>query len=120
MRVLVDENISRITVAALVALRHDVRDIRGTSVQGAADSDLWALAMAECRALMTTDKGFTEYRSVAHYGILVVRLRRPNRQKIHHSVMYVFERFSDAEWPNLLVVVRDTMMSTSRTGIDPS
>jgi hypothetical protein len=31
--------------------------------------------MAEYRALITTDKGFTEYRSVPHYGILVVRLR---------------------------------------------
>ena len=74
--------------------------------------------MVECRALITTDKGFTEYRSVPHYGILVVRLRQPNRQKIHHSVMYAFERFSDAEWPNLLVVVRDTTMSTSRTGVE--
>jgi len=118
MRVLVDENIPRMTVAALIALGHDVKDIRGTSIQGAADSDLWALAMVERRALVTTDKGFTEYRSVPHYGILVVRLRQPNRQKIHHSVMHVFERFSATEWPNLLVVVRDTTMSTSRTGAE--
>jgi predicted nuclease of predicted toxin-antitoxin system len=118
MRVLVDENIPRMTVAALLALGHDVKDIRGTSLQGAADSDLWALAVAEYRALITTDKGFTEYRSVPHYGILVVRLRQPNRQKIHHSVLYVFERFSEAEWPNLLVVVRDTTMSTSRSGAE--
>lgn len=106
------------TVTALVALGHDVKDIRGTSVQGATDSDLWALAMAEGRALITTDKGFTEYRSVPHHGILVVRLRQPNRHKIHHSVMYVFDRFSDEEWPNPLVVVRDTTMSTSRTEVE--
>ena len=62
------------TVAALIALGHDVKDIRGTSMQGAADSDLWTLAMVERRALVTTDKGFTEYRSVPHHGILVVRL----------------------------------------------
>ena len=104
------------TVAALLSLGHDVKDVRGTSVQGAPDSDLWALAMAECRALITTDKGFTEYRSVPHHGILVVRLRQPNRQKIHLAVMHVFDRFSDAEWANLLVVVRDTTLSTSRTG----
>jgi predicted nuclease of predicted toxin-antitoxin system len=95
MRVLVDENIPRMTVAAPIALGHDVKDIRGTSMQGAADAELWALAMVERRALVTTDKGFTEYRSVPHHGILVVRLRQPNRQKIHHSVMHVFERFSD-------------------------
>ena len=115
MRVLVDENIPRMTVAALIALGHDVKDIRGTSIQGAADSDLWALAMAERRALVTTDKGFTEHRSKPHYGILVVRLRQPNRLKIHHSVMHVVERFAETEWPNLLVVVRDATMSTSHT-----
>src|SRR5947209_7744935 len=119
MRVLVDENIPRITVEALRALGHDVRDIRGTSDQGITDSSLWVLAIAESRALITTDKGFTEYRSVPHHGILVVRLRQPNRQKIHHAVLHVIERFPDTEWPNLLVVVRDTTMSTSRgTGIE--
>lgn len=116
MKVLVDENIPRMTVDALRALGHDVRDVRGTSDQGMPDSDLWALAIAESRALVTTDKGFTEHRSLPHNGILIVRLRQPNRRKIHHAVMRVIERFPDAEWANLLVVVRDTTMSTSRAG----
>ena len=114
MRVLVDENIPRITVDSLRTLGHDVKDIRGTSEQGMADADLWVLALAESRALITTDKGFTEYRSVPHHGILIVRLRQPNRQKIHHAVMHVIGRFPDPEWEDLLVVVRDTTMSTSR------
>jgi predicted nuclease of predicted toxin-antitoxin system len=114
MRVLVDENIPRVTVDALRALGHDVKDVRGTSNQGVPDSDLWALAIAESRTLVTTDKGFTEYRSAIHHGILIVRLRQPNRQKIHHAVMHVIERFAVSEWPNLLVVMRDTTMSTSR------
>jgi len=92
MRVLVDENIPLMTVDALRSLGHDVKDIRGTS------------------------KGFTEYRSVAHHGILIVRLRQPNQQKIHHAVIHVIGRFPDEEWRNLLVVVRDTTMSTSRAG----
>jgi predicted nuclease of predicted toxin-antitoxin system len=102
------------TVDALRALGHDVRDVRGTTDQGISDSDLWALAMAESRALVTTDKGFTEHRAGPHHGILIVRLRQPNRQKIHRAVMRVFEQFADSEWPNLLVVMRDTTMSTSR------
>jgi len=114
MRVLVDENIPRMTVDALRALGHDVKDVRGTPAQGAPDSDLWALAIAEARALVTNDKGFTGQRFAPHHGILIVRLRQPNRQKIHHAVMHVIERFPDSDWPDLLVVVRDTMMSTSR------
>src|SRR5439155_14563152 len=102
MRVLVDENIPRMTVNALRALGHDVKDIRGTSDQGVADSSLWALALAESRSLITTDKGFTEYRSVPHHGILIVRLRQPNRQKIHHSVMHVIKHFPEEGWLNLL------------------
>ncbi len=85
---------------ALRELGRDVKDVRGTFDQGVPDSDLWALAMAESRALITTDKGFTEYRSVPHHGILIVRLRQPNRKKIHHAVMRAIERFPDAEWPN--------------------
>ena len=117
MRILVDEKIPRMTVEALRALGHDVKDIRGTPDQGLIDTDLWALALAESRALITTDKGFTEYRSVPHQGILIVRLRQPNREKIHHAVMHVVERFPEEEWRNLLVVVRDTTMSTSRGGL---
>jgi len=116
MRVLVDENIPLMTVEGLRALGHDVKDIRGTRDQGIADSDLWELALADCRTLITTDKGFTQYRAAPHHGILIVRLRQPNRQKIHNSVMRVIGRFSEEKWPNLLVVVRDTTMSTSRAG----
>jgi hypothetical protein len=78
------------------------------------------LALAESRALITTDKGFTEYRSVTHHGILIVRLRQPNRHKIHNSVMHVIERIPEQEWPNRLVVVRDTTMSTSWAGSERS
>lgn len=65
MKVLVDENIPHTTVDYLRELGHDVKDIRGTADQGLADSNLWALAMSEGRLLITTDKGFTEFRGVA-------------------------------------------------------
>lgn len=114
MRVLVDENIPRITVDALSASGLDVKDVRGTFREGACDSDLWALALAESRILITTDKGFAEYRSMLHHGILIVRLRQPNRLKIHRAIMRVIERFSEKEWSNVLVVIRDTSVSISR------
>ena len=115
MKVLVDENIPHMTADRLRALGHDVKDIRGTPEQGLADSDLWTIAMSEGRLLITTDKGFTEYRGVErHHGILVVRLRQPNRRKIHDSVMLAIRRFQEGDWLGLLVVMRDATMSTSR------
>jgi predicted nuclease of predicted toxin-antitoxin system len=117
MKILVDENIPRMTVDGLHHNGHDVKDIRGTSAQGLQDPYLWNLAMAEERVLVTTDKGFTEYRSDPHHGILVVRLRQPNRHKIHHAVRHVIGRFAETDWPGLLVVVRDTTLSTSRHSV---
>jgi predicted nuclease of predicted toxin-antitoxin system len=83
MKILVDENIPRMTVDRLRELGHDVADIRGSGEEGLSDPDLWLRATAEERLLITTDKGFTQYRATA-------------------------------EWPGLLVVVRDTVMSTTR------
>jgi predicted nuclease of predicted toxin-antitoxin system len=68
MKILVDENIPRMTVDRLRALGHDVKGIRGTKSQGLLDSDLWRVAMTEGRVLVTTDKGFTEYRWTPHRG----------------------------------------------------
>ena len=116
MKILVDENIPRMTADRLRELGHDVKDIRGTADQGLADSDLWGVAIREERLLITTDKGFTEYRAVPHHGILVVRLRQPNRAKIHQSVMHAMESFAEGDWPGMLVVMRDATMSTSRAG----
>lgn len=104
------------TVNRLRELGHDAKDIRGTADQGLSDLGLWRVAMTESRLLITTDKGFTAHRGAAHHGILIVRLRQPNRLKIHQSVMDAIGRFQDAAWPGLLVVMRDATMSTSRAG----
>ena len=72
MNILVDENIPRMTVDGLRALGHDVRDVRGTTTQGVVDDVLWEVACRERRLLVTTDKGFSQYRGTPHSGILVV------------------------------------------------
>jgi predicted nuclease of predicted toxin-antitoxin system len=114
MKILTDENIPRMTVEWLRTVGHNVRDLRGTPEQGAADARLWELAIADERTLITTDKGFTEHRAEPHYGILVVRLRQPNRERIHSAILNAMKRVREPERPNLLVVVRDRTMSTSR------
>jgi predicted nuclease of predicted toxin-antitoxin system len=114
MNILVDENIPLMTVRALREAGHDVLDIRGTANQGMKDPPLWEMAQAEGRLLVTTDKGFTQRRRESHAGLLVVRLRQPNRQKIHERVMRAVEQFSESEWPGLTVVMRDAVQSLWR------
>lgn len=114
MKIFVDENIPSRTVEELRVLGYDVLDIRGTPDQGMDDEVLWARLLREQRLLVTTDKGFAQHRQEAHHGILIVRLRQPNEAKIHERVMRAVRQFPEAEWPGLLVVMRDTIQSVSR------
>jgi predicted nuclease of predicted toxin-antitoxin system len=114
MKILVDENIPSITVQKLRALGHDALDIRGTDLQGIPDARLWSLAQEEQRLLITTNKGFSEYRGDNHYGILIIRLRQPNEHQIHVRIMSTLRRFPEESWPGLLVVMRDNVQSVSR------
>lgn len=111
MRILVDENIPLMTVAKLKALGHDVLDIRGSPKEGMSDSSLWELAQAEQRLLVTTDKGFAARRAEPHCGILIVRLGQPNRTRIHRRVLEAIDHFDEGEWRNLVVAMRDKVMS---------
>ncbi len=114
MKIIVDENIPLMTVRALRMMGHDVRDIRGTPEEGMPDDALWEMTQREERLLITTDKGFTQYRMLPHHGALIIRLRRPNRHKIHQRIIQALGQFSDTEWPGLLVVMRDVAQSTWR------
>ncbi|MCC6394699.1 MAG: DUF5615 family PIN-like protein [Bryobacterales bacterium] len=73
MRILVDENIPRTTVDRLREFGHDVKDIRGTDDEGMADAGLWEVAVRERRLLITTDKGFTEYRVAMSFAVMSPR-----------------------------------------------
>lgn len=115
MRILVDENIPSVTVHELRAMGHDVLDIRGTPKEGILDDAVWALAQTDQRILITTDKGFSEHRGERHCGLLVVRLRQPNQQRIHSRVMAVLQQFTEQDWPGLFVAVRDVVQSISRS-----
>ena len=119
MNILVDEHIPLMTVRTLRLIGHDVRDIRGTPDEGMQDDTLWAMAQQEERLLMTTDKGFTQYRMARHHGVLIIRLRRPNRQRIYARIMQAMTQFSEQEWPGLLVVMRDVAQSTWRARESP-
>ncbi len=114
MRIFVDENIPLITVSVLRELGHDVCDIHNKEDKGMTDEDVWDVVQKEGRLLITTDKGFARQREESHHGILIVRLKKPNRFRIHERVMQAITGFSEDEWPGLLVVMRDKAKSAWR------
>jgi predicted nuclease of predicted toxin-antitoxin system len=115
MKILVDENIPLVTVGELRRIGHYVSDIRGTDNKGMSDELLWKKACDENRLLITTDKGFSQHRDKKHNGILIVALRKPNTNKIHARILRALKRFSAKQWQNLLVVMRDEVISTWRS-----
>lgn len=114
MNIFVDENIPLVTVQALRALGHDVRDIRGTADEGMEDVAVWQAVQAEKRLLVTTDRGFAAHRADAHHGILIILLRPPNARKINERALQAMAQFTPEEWPGLLIVMRDTAQSVWR------
>ena len=41
------------------------------------------------------------------YGILIVRLRQPNEERIHARIMAALAQHPEPDWRGLLVVMRD-------------
>lgn len=114
MKFLVDENIPFMTVQALRDQGNDVRDIRGSDLQGIEDDKLWKLAQLEHRILLTTDKGFSRFRTESHHGMLIVLLAQPSRRAIHERIILVLKQQPADSWPGLLIVVRDRVKSVFR------
>jgi predicted nuclease of predicted toxin-antitoxin system len=111
VRIIVDENIPLMTVNELRTLGHDVTDIRGTKFEGISDAELWDIVLKEKRLFITTDKGFIQNRYEKHRGVLIVRLKQPNRLKIHQKVLKGINLFTEKEWPLRTVVMQDLFHS---------
>lgn len=107
MRILADENIPLHTIEVLRSLGHDVVSAHDPMFKGTEDTNLWTLAQSESRLLITTDRGFARHREESHSGILIIRLRKPNSQRIHMRVLSAVSEFDEKEWPGLLVIMRD-------------
>ena len=74
------------------------------------------MAQADGRLFITTDRGFAQFRTEAHHGLLIVLLRNPNRYRIHQRIMQSLARLPEADWSGLLVVSRDRTQSVWRSG----
>jgi predicted nuclease of predicted toxin-antitoxin system len=114
MKIFVDENIPLITVMELRALGHEVKDIRGTENEGMTDDDIWKVLRKDRSLLITTDKGFIQKRHEKHNGILIIRLKQPNRLKIHQKIMKAIGLFKEEDWQGLTVAMQDTFHSIWR------
>ncbi|MBI5195618.1 MAG: DUF5615 family PIN-like protein [Nitrospirae bacterium] len=111
MKIFVDENIPAMTVKELRRIGHEVKDIRGTADEGMTDDVIWEMVKKDERLLISTDKGFVQKRNEKNNGILIVRLKQPNRLKIHQKVIKAMNLFNESDWSGLTIVMHDTFHS---------
>ena len=113
MKILVDENIPIFTIEELRHLGHDVKDIRGTKLEGINDSAVWQIAKTENRLLISTDKIFTHdhYRDKDHNGIILVLLKQPNLMKIYSRILNAITQYPEDTLKGSLLIIKDTVAS---------
>ena len=110
MKIKLDENLPVRLAEFLTSLNHDVDTVAEENLSGGTDRDLWEAAQRDERFLVTQDLDFSDLRSFApgtHHGILLVRLRSPDRQSLIHRIREVFQHEDVSRWTGCFVVATD-------------
>lgn len=110
MRIKLDENLPASLASALTALAHEVHTVAEEDLSGSKDHELWEAAQQESLFLITQDLDFSDARKFApgtHSGILLVRLRSPDRSSLIQRIKQVFSQEEVAHWSGCFVVVSE-------------
>ncbi len=110
MKIKLDENLPLRLATLLKNLGHDVHTLRDERLLGRADAEIWEAAQKESRFLITQDLDFSDLRQFApgsQHGILLVRLRSPNRNDLTERVGELFQKENIGEWAGCFVVATE-------------
>ncbi len=110
MKIKLDENLPRRLGRLLKALGHDVHTVYDELLIGRADPEIWKAAQEESRFLITQDLDFSDLRRFApgsHHGILLVRLRSPDRGSLIDRILELFKEESVSDWARCFVVATE-------------
>ena len=109
MRIKIDENLPLDLIDELTALGHDVDHVKGSALAGKKDRDIWRIARAEQRLLITQDVEFTDARLLEtgpHPGFVLLRATQ-GENNIIRRVREVFQTYAVESWRNCIVVISD-------------
>src|SRR6476646_5812502 len=110
MKIKLDENLPVGLRTILADLLHDVHTVADENLSGSSDHQVWEAAQRDARFLITQDLDFSDLRRFApgtHQGILLVRLRYPDRQSLIQRVRDVFQYEEVSGWAGCFVVATD-------------
>jgi predicted nuclease of predicted toxin-antitoxin system len=120
MKIKLDENLPLGLALVLRSLTHDVHTVVEEGLSGCEDSELWKVAQSESRFLITQDLDFSDARRFTpgtHKGLLLVRLRSPDRMSLIRRVQDVFQREDVNAWNGCFVVATERKVRVMRPTI---
>jgi predicted nuclease of predicted toxin-antitoxin system len=119
MKIKLDENLPHRLATLLKKFGHDVRTLYEEALTGHADAEVWKAAQKESRFLITQDLDFSDSRKFApgsHHGILLIRLRSPNRRALIERIEELFQKEDVGEWARCFVVATERKIRVLRPG----
>jgi len=122
MRIKLDENLPLVLVTILAAMDHDVHSVRDEGLIVSPDSKIWTSAQADTRFLVTQDLDFSNIRQFVpgtHHGILLVRLRNPDRRELTEKVTSLFRHERIDQWAGCFVAATDRKLRVIRPAESP-
>jgi predicted nuclease of predicted toxin-antitoxin system len=119
MNIKLDENLPLRLATLPKTLAHDVHTLHDERLVGHADREIWEAAQKESRFLITQDLDFSDLRQFApgsHNGILLARLRSPNRRDLIERIGELFQKENVGEWVGCFVVATERKIRVLRPG----
>jgi predicted nuclease of predicted toxin-antitoxin system len=123
MKIKLDENLPLRLAILLKDLGHDVHTLLDEQLLGRPDAEIWEATQRESRFLITQDLDFSDLRQFApgsHHGILLVRLRSPNRGDLMERVEELFQKENVGEWAGCFVVATERKIRVLKPKRNPT
>jgi predicted nuclease of predicted toxin-antitoxin system len=117
MKIKLDENLPHRLATLLKNLGHEVHTVHEERLAGRPDGEVWEATQKESRFLITQDLDFSDSRKFApgsHHGILLIRLRSPNRRALTERIEEMFRKEDVSEWVGCFVVATERKIRVLR------
>lgn len=110
MRFFLDENFPVTTEALLRERGHETDFAKNLGKIGMDDQSIFARAQEWGAVFLTTDRDF--YHTIphmypTHHGIIVIALRRPNRESITKRLLWMIDHVEEKYFSNRVFLLRD-------------
>jgi predicted nuclease of predicted toxin-antitoxin system len=117
MRVKIDENLPAVLETILTTLGHNVDTVPAEGLAGRNDDEVLAASRKSGRFLLTQDLHFSDSRRMErqrHPGVLLLRLRNPNRVALIARIAFLFEQEDVQNWEGCIVIATETKVRIRR------